>query len=196
MHLSSAPAALVSPVSGSCFSCCLFSPCSRLPVHAGASELLWRLLSEPRRQPRDAGADLADAHIGGGGAAQGERHEVSLWVWGTLSRQHPGGVQHWNYQDSACSRGRLITVNFFLISGSWRGFTWPQSLLKSILTTVVVWYVDWCRLGGAAGCGFKESIKKSPQIPVQVWSKSGGLSNVCSLTNTPMHLSTPHKARS
>lgn len=62
--------------------------------------------AEPGRRYRDAGADSAETQTGGGGGAQGERHEVPLRVRGALSRQHPGGLQHRSQQDAAGSGGK------------------------------------------------------------------------------------------
>lgn len=82
---------------------------SRLQAVAGASKLRWGPLSGSGRQPRRAGADSGEAEAGGGGAAQGERHEVSLRVRGPLSRQHPGLVQHRDDQNATCCRGTAGT---------------------------------------------------------------------------------------
>lgn len=110
-HLSSAAAAAVQRhvalVSGSRPGGRLLPPRSRLQVGAGA-------LSPPDsgRQPGRAGEDPGEAQAGGGGAAQGERHEVSLRVRGPLGRQHPGLVQHREYQNTTCHRG-TVTISFF-----------------------------------------------------------------------------------
>lgn len=85
---------------------------SRLQVGAGASELRRRPPPDSGRQPGRAGEDPGEAQAGGGGAAQGERHEVSLRVRGPLSRQHPGLVQHREYQNATCHRG-TVTISFF-----------------------------------------------------------------------------------
>lgn len=84
LHLSSAAAAPVQRhvalVSGSRLCGRPRPPRSRFQVVAGASQLRWGRPSGSERQPRRAGEDSGDAQAGGGGAAQGERHEVSLRV--------------------------------------------------------------------------------------------------------------------
>lgn len=110
LHLSSAAAAPVQRhvalVSG------LRPPRPRLQVVAGASKLRWGPPSGSGRQPRRAGEDSGDAQAGGGGAAQGERHEVSLRVRGPLSRQHPGLVQHRDDQNATCYRGTAFISSY------------------------------------------------------------------------------------
>lgn len=82
LHLSSAAAApvqrYVALVSGSRPCSRLCPPRSRLQVVAGASKLRWGSPPGPGCKRRRAGEDSGEAEAGGGGAAQGERHEVSL----------------------------------------------------------------------------------------------------------------------
>lgn len=103
VHLSSASAAPaqrhVAPVPGSRLCRRLRPPRSKLQVVAGVPKL---------HQPRRAGEDSGQAEAGGGGAAQGERHEVSLRVRGPLRRQHPGLVQHRDDQNTTCYRGKAV----------------------------------------------------------------------------------------
>lgn len=84
-----------------------------------------RPLAEPGRRHRDARADSSEAQTGGGGGAQGERHEVPLRVRGALSRQHPGGLQHRNQQDAACRGGSLYTVSNTELYRGWGGGGYP-----------------------------------------------------------------------
>lgn len=57
-----------------------------------------------------AGAAAGQTRAGGGGTAQGARHEVPLWVWGPIGWQHPGILKHWCQQDATCHWGGCRNV--------------------------------------------------------------------------------------
>lgn len=116
VQLSSAAAALVQRhvalVPGSRLCGRPHPPWSSLQHVAGAPELRWAPASGSGRQPRRAGEDPGEAEAGGGGAAQGEGHEVPLRVRGPLSRQHPGLVQHRYDQNATCYRGKAAISSY------------------------------------------------------------------------------------
>lgn len=134
---------------GSLLSCRPLSPWSWIRQHP---------LSKPGWYGH-AGAGSGEAQTGGGGRAQRERHEVSLWVWGTFSRQHPGGVRHRNKQDSACNRG---TYNHVRVQSLKFSFRLERGVLLlgtfEDITRNVLWceYLNPTSSGSVHGWGWKD----------------------------------------